>query len=217
MVARRSRRSCGAAPAGTSPRGGRPEVEGHEGGGAVEQLVPARVPLRGKPVALGVVVVGAQVVVVVEVPAGELAGRDAAGDRVGEAEDAFHPGSAGEDRAVDDLVQQGRHVEEGEALEDGEGDPEERVGRRARGPGRRGRRSRTGGPHRGGAGRAADVQRPELRSGDRRLKLALERGDLLPVVVGFDCVHLSILTATPAGPQGPGCLPSERSSMSFDR
>ena len=101
---------------------------GMSAGRAVEQLEPAGVALGREPVALGVVLVGAEVVVVVEVPARELAGRDPAGHGVEEAERAVQPRVApAEDRVVDDLVEERRHVEEREPLEDGEGDPEQRV------------------------------------------------------------------------------------------
>src|SRR6185295_20304828 len=95
---------------------------------AVEELEPSRVALGREPVSLGIVLVGAEIVVVIEVPASELACRDPARHRVEEPEGPVQPRAApAEDRFVDDLVKKRRHVEEGETLEDGQGDPQKRV------------------------------------------------------------------------------------------
>ena len=119
---------------------------------------------------------------VVEVPARELAGRDAAraSRRRGRARAPSRARRGPEHRVVDDLVQERRHVEEGEALQDRERDPDQRVLEAASSAVAadgddpelaRPRRRRW-------RGRAARVQRPQLLVGDRVAQLALEGGDL---------------------------------------
>src|SRR5688572_17861845 len=66
------------------PRGA--EVNREQHGRAIEELVPTLVDLRRQVRALGVVLVGAQLRVMVQMPPGELACRYAAGNCVEEAE-----------------------------------------------------------------------------------------------------------------------------------
>jgi hypothetical protein len=117
-------------------------------------------------VALRVVLVGSEVVVVVEVPLGELRRRDAARDRVREAQHAVPALAAAlEDRVVHGLVQQHGHVEEREALQYRDGNPVERV---------------LEVPQRD----AADRHYPELAPGIEQVLPGVAAVELLELVVG---------------------------------
>ena len=116
------------------PRGA--EVDRKQRRRAVEQLEPAGVDLRRQVMPLGVVLVGAELRVVIEMPARELARRDAARHGVEPAERALRGGTpAREDGVVHDLVQQHREVEDGEPLDEHERDPDQRVRDRDKSPG----------------------------------------------------------------------------------
>ena len=206
IVARRSRAIVRRSVVRIGPGfgGSGAKVDGHQGRRAVEQLEPSRVALGREPVALGVVLVGAQVVVVVEVPARELAGRDAAGHGVEEPEGAIQAGvGAAEDRVVHDLVEERRHVEEGESLEDGEGDPEERVRELPEADAAKGDdgelTSRVGEMDSG----PANVQGLQLFVGNGVTEPSLEPVDGPPVVMRL---HLPIITSRPGTAQVRGPL-----------
>jgi hypothetical protein len=77
---------------------------------------------------LGIVFVGAELGVMIQMPLRELAGRNAARDRVQQPQKPLRDGSLPlEDDAVDDLVQQDREVENREALHEGQRHPDQRV------------------------------------------------------------------------------------------
>ena len=79
-------------------------------------------------VALGIVLGGSELGVMIQMPARELARGHAARHRVEVREEPF-PSRARplEDRMVDDLVQQNREVEDGEALHECQRNPDQRV------------------------------------------------------------------------------------------
>jgi hypothetical protein len=104
-------------------RGGA-EVDREERRREVERLVPAADDLRGEVGPLRVAVGGAEHVVVVEVPALELGGRQPAERRVREAQRAVEAAAvAAEDDAVDHLVEQVEEREDDEADGDRGRDP----------------------------------------------------------------------------------------------
>ncbi len=77
---------------------------------------------------LGVVLVRPELLVVVEVPARELARRHPAGNRIQQAQQTLGPRPpTGKHRVMNDLVQKDCEVEYREALHDGQRQPDQRV------------------------------------------------------------------------------------------
>ena len=108
----------------------RAEIDREQRRRAVQQLEPARVDLRRQVMPLGIVFVGSELGVMIEMPAGELARGDAARHGVEPAQRALRGRTpALEDRVVHDLVQQHREVEDGESLHEGQRNPDQRVRR----------------------------------------------------------------------------------------
>ena len=104
------------------------EVDREQRGRRIEQLQPARIDLRRQVGALGVVLVGSELGVVIQVPARELARRNAARRRVEQRQRALRRRARPlEDGVVHDLVQHHGEVEDGEALHQGERHPHQRV------------------------------------------------------------------------------------------
>ncbi len=113
----------------------RAEINREQDRRAVQQLVPPRVDLRRQMMTLRIVFVRSELRVVIEMPARELAGRDAARHRVEPAERALGGWTAAlEDCMVHDLVQQHGEVEDGKPLHERQRDPDERVRNRDEAP-----------------------------------------------------------------------------------
>src|SRR6185436_20117493 len=179
----------------------RTEIDRKERGRAVQQLVPPLVHLRREVGALRIVFVRPQFSMMIEMPACELAGRDAARYGVEEAEDSLGDGPPTlEHRVMNDFMKQDGEVKNRQPLHQRKRNPDQRIVEPDEGPGRNAKNPELPSCDEEMAERGLLVKLTHLVARDGFAQLSSKGNRVLGVVVRLhsSCFNFSSLSG-PAG------------------